>query len=110
MAGPAHQETRRRAVAGKTWMAGSSPAVRWRVSAAVLTQDFDRLLHDRRWGLIDLGDELLHRVASDRRDLELRLFGFGEEVLVLHRVHERLAQRIDAVLRYAGRRQIGTPE
>ena len=47
-------------------------------------------------------------IAGDRRDLELRLRDVGEELLVLHRGHERLAQGVGAILGHAGRRHIGT--
>ena len=57
----------------------------------------------------DFLDQLLDLLAGDRRDLELRLLGVGEEVRILHRVHERLAQRLGAVVRHAGRRQKGPP-
>ncbi len=70
-----------------------------------MPDEFRRLVGDLLGGLVDLLHQLLDLGAGDRRDLELRLGGVGEEVRVLHGVVERLAQRLGAVLRHTGRRQ-----
>src|SRR5262245_16163340 len=58
----------------------------------------------RRRVAIDIEDEVFYLFAGDRGDLEFRLLGLREKVLVGHRVHEGLAQDRDAILRHVGRR------
>ena len=51
----------------------------------------------------DLLDDLLHVLAVDRRDLEIRFGGLGEEFRVRHGGAVGRAQRLEAVLRHVGR-------
>src|SRR5262245_27695750 len=47
--------------------------------------------------------ELLDILARYRADLEPGFFGIGEEAHVVHRLHERAAQRVGAIRRNTGR-------
>src|SRR5439155_26707077 len=55
-------------------------------------------------------EEIFHTpfqgLAVRRVDVELRLLRFRLEVRVLHRVHERLAQDLDTVLRRSRRQDV----
>src|SRR5262245_7554111 len=73
-----------------------------------IARSIDHLRHrggDRLRRAIDLLHDRLHRIAGNRVDLQLHLFGFGEEFAALHRIHERLAQDGDPFCGDAGRRE-----
>ena len=67
-----------------------------RQGVALFYQQAGLLRHLGR-GLVRLGDELLDRLARNRRDLELRPLGFRQEIPVRHRIHKCLLQRAQPI-------------
>src|SRR5262249_22674246 len=59
----------------------------------------------RRRVAVDLEHQALKLLAGNRGDLEFRLLGLRQKILVSHRVREGLAQRRDTILGHVGRRR-----
>src|SRR5262245_17943497 len=76
---------------------------RWALTG--LLQQLAGLLHEGRGRVVDLLDETLNLLAGYWPDFKISFGGLGEEIFVLHGLAEGAAQRVGALLRYAGRRQ-----
>src|SRR5215204_7598481 len=67
-------------------------------------------LNDILRSCVELLDQLLHRGARQWRDRDFHLLGISEELRVLYRVVEGLAQNVDLLRRRARRCDIGALE